>query len=158
MKKWLIGISLLLPVVAQAQVQLTKNVQLGGTSSSGATTTTGVAPIVVSPTTGNVVVSIGGSCQTITTSGTPAFAFTTTCAKLTLTSNVSSGTTSGAVFGLTYNVEYIQDGMGGRTFIAPTAFKGGPVTINTAANGKTFCNYFAAPDGNLYLQGVCTWF
>lgn len=152
---WLL---LVFPLALPAQVQLTKNVQIGGTSTTGATTVTGTAPIVVSPTSGNVVVAIGGSCQTITTSGTPAFTFTTNCAKLTLTSNITSGTTSGAVIGLYYSVEYIQDGTGGRTLVTPTSFKGGPPVINAAANGKTFCSYFAAADGNLYLQGACSWF
>lgn len=98
------------------------------------------------------------SCPTTTFTTTPVYNFASAnCTSITLTANITSATSSGFSAGELYQVVLIENGTGNFTAVPPINFKGGPSTINLAANGKTVCNYLAFSDGNLYLQG-CTWF
>lgn len=102
---------------------------------------------------------VGGSCPATTFSATPVYNFSaSSCTSITLTGNITSSTSSGFSPGELYQVVFVQNSSGGHTSVAPINFKGGPATLNLAANGKTVCNYLAFTDSNLYLQGSCQWF
>lgn len=99
------------------------------------------------------------SCPATTFSTTPVYDFSTaTCTTITLSNSISSATSSGFSPGILYQVTFIQNGTGNFGEVPPINFKGGPVVINLAANGRTVCNYIVLPDNNFYLQGACSWF
>lgn len=117
---------------------------------------TGAAPIVVSPTTGATVVSLGGCIETVTFSSTPVFAMTGCIKSLTLTGNITSATMTGVVAGKVYGILFIQDSSGSHLNTFPTTIHT-TSPINGAANGKTTCYFTAYADLNLYPNGACTW-
>lgn len=138
----------------------TNFLQMGPSGGGAGVTSLGATlPLQVNTSTGPVTVSLTGCTTIVTFSSTPVFDLAQPCASrtLTLTGNVSSSTATNVIANLVYEIVFVQDATGGRTFVWPTNFKT-TTTINLAANGRTRCFFTADADLNLYPNGACAWY
>lgn len=92
---------------------------------------------------------IQNALNTVSFSATPVFDLSLGDIKITLTGNVTSSTISNGIANQIITVYICQDATGARTFVYPTAFKGGlPIVAATASTCSS--QIFKSPDGTTF--------